>query len=159
MYGSRFLQDYGWYVYSKCYTKNIDPWSDKDGLRNVENEVRENYGYHKIGEKWISETRMYNLVKEIFPEEEVVFHYRAEWLSNLELDVYLPNLKIGFEYQGKQHFEPIDFFGGESKFIVQRSNDIKKENICQDNNVKLYKVNYNDPLNKKFIRNLIDTTK
>lgn len=155
MYGSRFLQDYGWYVYSRAYEKGINPWCDNEGLREVENEVRENYGYHKIGEKWISETKMYTLIKEIFPEEEVIFHYRSEWLSYLEIDVYIPRLKLGFEYQGKQHFEPVNFFGGESSFNIQRANDKKKEKICNDNGVKLIKVNYDDPLTKRFIKQLI----
>ncbi|MGO3732056.1 MAG: hypothetical protein ACTJHC_02650 [Vagococcus sp.] len=155
MYETRFMQDYGWYIYSRCYSKKIDPHNDKIILRKIENEVREEYGYHKIGEKWISETKMYNLIKEIFPEEEIIFHYRSEWLSYLEIDVYLPKLKMGFEYQGRQHFEPVDFFGGEDKFKIQQSNDIKKERICKENNVKLFKVNYDDPLNKKFIKRLI----
>lgn len=155
MYGSRFLQDYGWYVYTRAYEKSIDPWTDIVDLRDIENEVREEYGYYRIGEKWISETKMYNIIKELFPKEEIIFHYRAEWLCFLEIDVYLPNLKIGFEYQGKQHFEPIDFFGGKKKFDYQRANDIKKEKLCQDYNVKLYKVNYDDQLTKKFIKQLI----
>lgn len=155
MYGSRFLQDYGWYVYTRAYEKSIDPWNDAEKLKEIENEVREEYGYYRIGEKWISETRMYNIIKEIFPKEKIVFHYRSEWLCNLEIDVYLPILKIGFEYQGKQHFEPVNFFGGKKKFDYQKANDIKKEKLCKDNDVKLYKVNYDDPLTKKFIKQLI----
>lgn len=158
MYANTFIQNYGWYVYSYAYENGIDMWKEiEPEIKNkLENEVREKFGYAKKGEKWISETKMYHLIKEIFPEEEVIFHYRGEWLNRLEIDVYLPKLKLGFEYQGKQHFEAIDFFGGKESFEKQKQRDLEKEILCENNKVKLIKINYYDSLTKRFIQGLID---
>ena len=46
----------------------------------------------------------------------------------LPFDFYLPDYNICIEYDGKQHFEPIDFFGGEKAFVRRQKNDnIKKQ--------------------------------
>ena len=35
-------------------------------------------------------------------------------LPNRKFDFFLPDLNICIEFDGKQHFESIDFFGGDS---------------------------------------------
>ena len=46
------------------------------------------------------------------------------------------------EYQGKQHFEPVDFFGGEEIFQYQQHNDFLKREYCKYNNIELIEINY-----------------
>lgn len=67
-----------------------------------------------------------------------------DWLGRQSLDFYLPDYNIGIECQGEQHFKPIKYFGGEDKFnkIVER--DKRKLELCQNNNVKLLFINYNN---------------
>lgn len=62
---------------------------------------------------------------------------KFEWLGRQSLDFFLPNYNIAIECQGIQHFEPLDFFGGESslKEIVKRDN--KKLSKCLSNNIKM----------------------
>lgn len=68
---------------------------------------------------------------------------RPSWLLNpntgheLELDCYCEDLKLAFEYQGQQHYNPVSFFGGEAshKKIVER--DRIKKKICEDRGIKL----------------------
>ena len=83
-------------------------------LREAENLLREKHGYPRIGEGWISETRMYQLVKRYFPDAEQ--HSSPDWLKPQHLDAFIPSQNIAFEYQGRQHYEPIDFLGGEESF-------------------------------------------
>lgn len=67
------------------------------------------------------------------------------------------NLKCLIEYQGKQHYEPIEHFGGEEQFIKQQFYDNKKRSFCKQNNISLIEIPYWD-LNKidsKYILNLI----
>lgn len=46
------------------------------------------------------------------------------------------------EYQGQQHFEPVEFFGGDGAFQdVQRRDKIKAE-LSRANGVKLVYINY-----------------
>lgn len=58
-------------------------------------------------------------------------------------------LKALIEYNGKQHYEPIEFFGGKVAFEKQQDNDNKKERFCKDNNIPLYIISYKEDLNNK----------
>lgn len=63
-------------------------------------------------------------------------------IKRLRFDFYLPELKICIEYDGKQHYEPVEYFGGEDRFIIQKQNDEIKAQYCLDNNIKLLRIKY-----------------
>lgn len=46
------------------------------------------------------------------------------------------------EYDGKQHFEPIDFFGGEDGFKATQKRDKIKDNYCRSHNIPLLRLSY-----------------
>ena len=50
----------------------------------IENCVREQMGYPKIGDAWVSETMLYHIVEEIYPDTEIIRHHRPNWLEGLE---------------------------------------------------------------------------
>lgn len=118
----------------------------------IENSFRVRLGFKKVGESWASETLLYYIVKGLFPNTEIIFHYRAKWLEWLELDIYLPEKKIAFEYQGIQHFQPIEHWGGEQQLLKQQKNDEKKYKLCIEHDIKLIYVNYNEPLTEANIK-------
>ena len=68
--------------------------------------------------------------------------YDTKILGKQELDIYFPEYKIAVEYQGEQHFFPIDF-GGYGTKIAERifrentQRDIKKKELCAKNDIKL----------------------
>ena len=48
-------------------------------------------------------------------------------------------LVIGLlEYNGKQHYEPIEFFGGVDNFIIQQKRDYMKLEYCKSNQIPLF---------------------
>ena len=51
-------------------------------------------------------------------------------------------VKYFIEFDGKQHFEPNLFFGGEEKFKEQQERDIIKNQWCKDNNISLIRIPY-----------------
>ena len=103
--------------------------------------------------KWKSETQLFKIVKSLYPD--TIYQYRDSWLGLQSLDIYIPSLKIGIEYQGKQHYEPIDIFGGEEHFNKQQKLDNKKRNLCINNSVKLIEWKYDCPITKLNVKNEI----
>ena len=68
---------------------------------------------------------------------------RPKWLKNphtnalLEIDHYLQRHKVGFEIQGRQHYEPIDYWGGEEELAVRKERDRLKRTLCEKRGVRL----------------------
>lgn len=106
-----------------------------------ENGIREMFNLPKIGEGWISETNLYYEIKSHLSSEVVLQHGRPKWLEKQHLDIYIPRYNIGIEYQGDQHFYPIEYFGGESSFIKNQERDKNKKHLCEQNSCHLIYVN------------------
>ena len=67
--------------------------------------------------------------------------------TRLKFDFYIKDKdgeEICVEFDGKQHFEPYELFGGEKRFQEQVKNDIIKKQYTKDNNIKLIRISYND---------------
>lgn len=62
----------------------------------------------------------------------------------LSYDFYIPDQSILIEYQGQQHYEPVDYFGGESQFRIQQKHDRLKSDYAKDHNYKLIAVPYTE---------------
>lgn len=125
----------------------------------IENSVREQLGYPKIGESWISETILFHIVQELYPNAEVIRHHRPAWLEGLELDIYIPSEKIGFEYQGLQHFKAVKHWGGEEQLKKQQEHDIRKKRICDRLGICLICINYDEELSSEYIQKRILSVK
>jgi hypothetical protein len=92
------------------------------------------------GEKKISSVLEKNNIK-------FIKQYKFENCKNilkLPFDFYLPKYKICIEYNGIQHYEPVDFFGGEKSFEYRKKLDEIKYNYCKDNNINLIIISYKD---------------
>lgn len=63
-------------------------------------------------------------------------------INTLPFDFYLPKHNLCVEYDGKQHFEPIDYFGGEEAFKILQQHDGIKNHFCKENNIKLVRISY-----------------
>jgi hypothetical protein len=55
-------------------------------------------------------------------------------------DIYFPEINIAIEYQGKQHTEIVEYFGGEESFNQSLYNDRLKKEKCKTNNCILIEV-------------------
>ena len=122
-------------------------------LREAENLLRERKGLPRIGEGWISETQIYRLVQNIFPD--TVQHATPRWLKPQHLDVFVPSRNLAFEYQGKQHFEPVAFFGGQQSFEDTIKRDKIKIKKCKANGITLIQWFYNEPIDEITLINKI----
>jgi hypothetical protein len=122
-------------------------------LKDAENRLRKEKGLPKIGEGWISETMLYNLVAMIFTEMgyDVVHHSYPPFLQRQELDIYIPALKLGIEYMGKQHYEPIDFFGGQRGFQETKERDERKRRFCREHGLVVLDFKYDEPIEENYV--------
>lgn len=64
----------------------------------------------------------------------------------LPFDFYVEcNDRFGLiEFQGKQHYEITEFFGGQEAFEYRKYNDNIKAKYCEDKNIPLLLIHYND---------------
>lgn len=123
--------------------------------KEIENSVREEFGIKRVGEGWISETILLNIVKRVLPEEEIIFHHRPAWLEGLEVDIFIPRYNLALEYQGQQHYHPIKLWGGGEALQKLKQRDKKKKLLCQKNFISLVEIKYTDPLTEDFVKEKI----
>ena len=65
--------------------------------------------------------------------------------GQLSYDFSIPNEKYGYvliEYNGIQHYEANDYFGGEEKFKIQKEHDKRKRDYAKKHGYKLITVKY-----------------
>lgn len=75
------------------------------------------------------------------------FYYGYVLPNKLHLDFYLPKHKLAIEYDGIQHYQPVDFAGkgatwAQKHFKQQQLNDRTKDQYCKEHHIKLVRVPY-----------------
>ena len=99
------------------------------------------------------EEELLKVLKKIFKFDIIEVHNRRV-IKPLELDFYIRNKNIAFEYDGEQHFDKDlceNVFG--SNFEELKKRDRKKDIICRDCGICLIRIKYSDKINKKLIKN------
>ena len=90
-------------------------------------------------------------------EKEKRFH-DLKHKGYLRFDFFITNAerKIVIEYDGIQHFRPVDFFGGEQSLQLIKLRDNIKDKYCKDNNIEIIRIKYDTKLEniKKIISEL-----
>lgn len=93
---------------------------------------------------WKSESELATLVSNIYPG--VLREYSPPWLGDQRIDIFVPSINVAFEYQGEQHYHPVEFFGGKEGYDRTRKRDYKKRILCKNNNMILVEWPYNIPI-------------
>lgn len=88
------------------------------------------------GEKYIRE---YLKLKGTEFETQKAF-YGLVYKHPLYFDFFLPKYNLLIEYDGKQHFTSIDFFGGEDMFRYQKERDDIKNRYAKNNKINLLRI-------------------
>lgn len=66
----------------------------------------------------------------------------CKFKSYLPFDFYLPEYNILIEYDGIQHYEIIEYFGGFDSFVNTKIRDTVKNIYCDKNNIELIRIPY-----------------
>jgi hypothetical protein len=132
-------------VWWKCKNPDHRPWKAP-----VASRIRQAIGCYICNqeERFASESRLFDIVKEIYPKYKIERTIRPDWLDGLEIDIYIPELQLAIEYQGKQHYEPVEFFGGEKSFKNRVILDEKKRKILKERSIHLLEWKYTIEITK-----------
>lgn len=112
----------------------------------TENRFRRERSIAEIGRGWTSETALLELVRGVYPD--AVHQWRPAFLGYQSIDIYVPTLNLAIEYQGEQHYRPIEIFGGEEGFSATRSRDVRKRALLAANGVRLLEWKYDRSLSR-----------
>ena len=109
---------------------------------------------------WKSEFLVYQIVKKLYPSN-TIYQFRPLFLKSekggqMSYDVFIYGLNIAIEYQGEQHFKPVDYFGGGKHFLDTQNRDQLKKKLSQDNGIKLIYINYDETINESLIKQKIN---
>lgn len=63
---------------------------------------------------------------------------------NFRFDFWVPSLNLFIEYNGKQHYESVEYWGGDEAFQKRQKYDGIKQQYCQENKINLLIIKYND---------------
>jgi very-short-patch-repair endonuclease len=75
----------------------------------------------------------------------------CKYINKLSFDFYLPDYNFCIEFDGEQHFKPVEYFGGDEGFDLNKKRDSIKNKWCLDNNVGLIRIKYNEVNKIKYI--------
>lgn len=65
----------------------------------------------------------------------------------LSYDFYIQKYNLLIEYQGNQHYESVDYFGGEDQFKKQQEHDKRKRDYAKLHNINLLEIRYDEDVN------------
>lgn len=109
--------------------------------------LRQTLGFAPKG-KPVSEEILYRSVCEIFGAQTVRRRYRGHELQGLELDIWVPDLRLGFEYQGEQHTKHVKLWHGEDGLQLQQERDARKKRLCKQLGYRIFYFYPNEWLGK-----------
>lgn len=77
----------------------------------------------------------------------------CRYKRNLPFDFYIQEYNLCIEFDGRQHFEADNYFGGEKEFKDIKIRDEIKDNYCKENGVNLLRISYYEIDNMESILN------
>lgn len=98
--------------------------------------------------------KIYETIRELFPYNIIL----SEWYLNykgqrLFFDIFIKDLGVLIEIQGRQHFEFVKHFHGSREgFLEQRKRDnFKLEYVEENKRLCLVRFNYDEDINKEMV--------
>lgn len=79
--------------------------------------------------------------------------------NSLHFDFWLQQFNIAIEYDGQQHFKPVGYFGGQVNFDRQKKHDKMKDAYCEEHEVNLIRIRFDENVNDKLDQYLLPLVK
>lgn len=100
------------------------------------------------------ERQLYELLQQAFRDYRVAKQDSLDFLGRLRVDFAIRSLKLAFEYDGKHHFEPVQFGGvsfkkAEKNLELQQQRDLIKEKLLKENGWTLIRIKYDQDIRQQ----------
>lgn len=101
-----------------------------------------------------TESKGERIIREFLEKHNIVYlkEYSfdgCKYKQLLRFDFYLPEQNSCIEYDGQQHFESIDWFGGKESLMECQKRDEIKTKYCKVNNINLIRIKYYENIEEK----------
>lgn len=101
------------------------------------------------------ESRGEEIIRLVLTKYNIPFEKEKQYklYKNVYADYYINynNKEYIIEMNGKQHYEPVDYFGGEEKFKEQIKRDLAFVDMCRNLNIKLFIIRYDENIVERTI--------
>jgi hypothetical protein len=115
-------------------------------------EFKQQPSSHLMGQGCVvcSESKGEKEIRQVLEKNNVEYVHQKTFseckgiVRKLPFDFYLPQKNVLIEYNGEQHYEPIQYFGGMKTFERIKRCDELKRFFAKNNGIKLVEIKYND---------------
>lgn len=133
------------YIYSKVIYKGC--FNKLNILCPIHGEFEQVSNYHLQGNGCpkCDSSKGENIIRSLLDKHNIQYiqEYRIpDQIYKFRYDFYLQELNVLIEFHGKQHFKPIEYFGGIETFNYIRKNDLFKKELAKLSNIPLIEFNY-----------------
>ena len=93
-------------------------------------------------------------IRQWLDRHSVVYEYQKTFddcrnVLPLPFDFYLPKYNSCIEFDGGQHYFPVNLFGGEESFEKTVKHDEIKNKYCEDNDIRLLRIPYYEDVDEQ----------
>lgn len=164
---NKYAQFYGGKCLSELYVdaKSLLLWKCKDGhtwfarLDSIKN-----------NDTWCPsckcsgpQIKLYNFCKSLFGEKIFLCYRKFNWLKtsktgSLELDIFIPEIKLAIEYDGVHHYKSIEHWGGIDVLEKQQYRDKLKNKLISEHpeDIKTFiRIPYWEPITEENVRRIL----
>lgn len=154
-----------YFFFEKNFREKNDIWRYADSLLKMANVGTYDFiprsTYLRPQYRWKTEELVLKITKKLYSKYNVIYQYKPFYLKSslggqMSYDIFIQELSVAIEYQGEQHFRPIDYFGGEESFYRQRERDEEKKKISEKYGIKLVYINFNDNITSDLIKKRVE---
>jgi len=105
-----------------------------------------------------SESKGERKIREFLEENNINYSQEIKLFDNYRFDFYLEDLNITIEYDGKQHYEPVNYFGGLEGFLKTQERDKIKTEYCIKNDIRIIRIGYFEDIEEVLNASLVKVT-